>query len=42
MNEASSLLENFQLPTGYRKIPPNPLLVDGMVNPVPSSVSPVD
>jgi hypothetical protein len=42
MDEASSLLEKLQLPTGYRKISPNPSLVDGMVNPVPSLVSPVD
>jgi hypothetical protein len=42
MDEASSLLEKFQLPTGYRKISPNPSLVDGMVNPIPYSVSLVD
>jgi hypothetical protein len=34
MDEAYSLLEKLQLPTGYRKISPNPSLVDGMVNPV--------
>jgi hypothetical protein len=42
MDEASSLLEKLQLPTGYRKISPNSLLVDGMVNLVPSPVSLVD
>jgi hypothetical protein len=42
MDEASSLLENLRLPTCYRKIPPNPSLVDGMVNLVPSPVSLVD
>jgi hypothetical protein len=42
MDEASSLLEKLQLPTGYRKISPNPLLVDKMVNPVPSPVSLLD
>jgi hypothetical protein len=42
MDEASSLLEKLQLPTGYRKISPNPSLVDRMVNPVPSPVSLVD
>jgi hypothetical protein len=42
MDEASSLLEKIQLPTGYRNISPNPSLVDGMVNLVPSPVSPVD
>jgi hypothetical protein len=42
MDEASSLLEKIQLPTGYRKISPNPSLVYGMVNPVPSLVSSVD
>jgi hypothetical protein len=39
MDEASSLLEKLQIPTGYHKISPNPSLVDGMFNPVPSSVS---
>jgi hypothetical protein len=42
MDEASSLLEKLQLPKGYRKISPNPSLVDGLVNPVPSPVNPVD
>ena len=42
MDEASSLLEKIQIPTGYRKISPNPLLVDGLFNLVPSPVNPVD
>jgi hypothetical protein len=42
MDEDSSLLEKLQLPTGYHKISPNPSLVDGMVNLVPSPVSLVD
>jgi hypothetical protein len=42
MDEASSILEKIQLPTGYRKISPNPSLVDGLVNPVPSLVNLVD
>jgi hypothetical protein len=42
MDEASSLLEKLQLPNGYRKISPNPSLVDGLVNPVPSTISLVD
>jgi hypothetical protein len=42
MDEASSLLEKLQLPKGYRKISPNPSLVDGLVNLVPSPVSLVD
>ena len=42
MDEASSLLAKLQLPNGYHKISPNPSLVDGMVNPVPSPVSLVD
>jgi hypothetical protein len=42
MDEASSLLEKLQLPKGYRKLSPDPSLVDGLVNPVPSPVSPVD
>jgi hypothetical protein len=42
MDEASSLLAKLQLQTDYHKIPPNPSLVDGMVNPVPSPVSLVD
>jgi hypothetical protein len=42
MDEASSLLEKLQLPKGYRKLSSNPSLVDGLVNSVPSPVSPVD
>jgi hypothetical protein len=42
MDEASSLLEKLQLPKGYRKLSPNPSLVDGLVNSIPSSVSLVD
>jgi hypothetical protein len=42
MDEASSLLEKLQLPKGYRNISSNPSLVDGLVNSVPSPVSPVD
>jgi hypothetical protein len=42
MDEASSLLEKLQLPKGYRKLSSDPSLVDGLVNPVPSSVSTVD
>jgi hypothetical protein len=42
MDEASSLLEKIQLPKGYRKLSPNPLLVNGLVNPVPSSIIPID
>jgi hypothetical protein len=42
MDEASSLLEKLQLLKGYRKISSDPSLVDGLVNPVPSPVSPVD
>jgi hypothetical protein len=42
MDEASSLLEKLQLPKGYRKLSPNPSLVDGLVNPVPSLVNLVD
>jgi hypothetical protein len=41
MDEASYLLEKLQLPTGYRKIYPNPLLVNGLVNLVPSPINPV-
>jgi hypothetical protein len=41
MDEGSSLLEKLQIPKGYHKISPNPSLVDGMVNLVPSPVSPV-
>jgi hypothetical protein len=42
MDEASSLLEKIQLPKGYHRFSPNPSLVDGLVNPVPSPVSLVD
>jgi hypothetical protein len=42
MDEASSLLEKLQLPKGYHNISPDPSLVDGLVNLVPSPVSPVD
>jgi hypothetical protein len=42
MDEASSLLEKLQLPKGYRKLSSDPSLVDGLVNSVPSLVSPVD
>jgi hypothetical protein len=42
MDEASSLLEKLQLPKGYCKLSSDPSLVDGLVNPVPSLVSPVD
>jgi hypothetical protein len=42
MDEDSSLLEKLQLPKGYHKISSDPLLVDGLVNLVPSSVSLVD
>jgi hypothetical protein len=42
MDEASSLLEQLQLPAGYHNISPNPLLVDRMVNLVPSPVSLID
>jgi hypothetical protein len=42
MDEGSSLLEKLQLPKGYRNIFSNPSLVDGLVNSVPSPVSPVD
>jgi hypothetical protein len=42
MDEASSLLEKLQLPKGYRKLSSDPALVDGLVNLVPSPVSPVD
>jgi hypothetical protein len=38
MDEASYLLENIQLLTSYHNICPNPLLVDGLVNQVPSPV----
>jgi hypothetical protein len=42
MDEDSSLLKKIQLPIGYRNIYPNPLLFDGLVNPVPSLVNPID
>jgi hypothetical protein len=42
MDEASSLLEKLQLPKCYRKLSSDPLLVDGLVNPIPSLVSLVD
>jgi hypothetical protein len=42
MGEAYSLLENIQLPKGYRNISPNPFLVDRLVNPVPSPINLVD
>jgi hypothetical protein len=47
MDEASKLLEDMtvsqpQLPAAYRKLSLNPPVVDGMINPVPSSVNPVD
>jgi hypothetical protein len=42
MDEAYYLLEKIQLPTSYHKISPKPSLVYGLVNPVPSPVSPVD
>jgi hypothetical protein len=42
MDEASSLLEKIQIPKGYRKLSSDPSLVDGLVNPVPSLVNPID
>jgi hypothetical protein len=47
MDKASKLLEDMtvsqpQLPAAYRKISLNPPVVDGMINLVPPSVSPVD
>jgi hypothetical protein len=42
MDEASSLLEKLQIPKGYHRLSSDPSLVDGLVNPVPSPVSPVD
>jgi hypothetical protein len=42
MDEASSLLEKLQIPKGYRNLSPNPSLVDGLINLVPSPISPVD
>ena len=42
MDEGYSLLEKLQLQNGYHKISPNPSLVDGLVNLVPSPVNPID
>jgi hypothetical protein len=47
MDEASKLLEDMvvsqpQLLAAYRKLSLNPPVVDGMINPVPLSVNPVD
>jgi hypothetical protein len=42
MYEVYYLLKKIQLPTGYHNISPNPSLVDGLVNLVPSLVSLVD
>jgi hypothetical protein len=42
IDEASSLLEKIQLPKGYHNISPNPSLVDGPINQVPSPVNLVD
>jgi hypothetical protein len=47
MDEASKFLEDMtisqpQLLAAYRKLSLNPPVVDGMINPVPLSVSPVD
>jgi hypothetical protein len=47
MDEASKLLEDMtvsqpQLPAAYHKISLNPPVVDGIINPIPPSVSPVD
>jgi hypothetical protein len=42
MDEASSLLEKLQLSKGYCNLSPDPSLVDGLVNPVPSPVSSTD
>jgi hypothetical protein len=47
MDEASKFLEDMtvsqpQLPAAYRKLSLNPPVVDGMINPVPLSVSPID
>jgi hypothetical protein len=47
MDEASKLLEDMtvsqpQLPAAYRKLSPNPPVVDGMINLVPPSVNLVD
>jgi hypothetical protein len=46
MDEASKLLEDMvsqsQLPAAYHKLTLDPPIVDGMINPVPSLVNPVD
>jgi hypothetical protein len=42
IDKDSSLLEKIQLPKGYCKLSSDPSLVDGLINPVPSPVSPVD
>ena len=47
MDKALKLLEDMtishpQLPAAYRKLSLNPPVVDGMINSVPLSVSPVD
>jgi hypothetical protein len=47
MDEALKLLENMdvsqpQLPAAYQKITLDPPVVDGMINPTPSSVNPFD
>jgi hypothetical protein len=47
MDEASKLLEEMtvsqpQFPAAYRKLSPNPPIVDGMITPVPSPVNPID
>jgi hypothetical protein len=42
MDEASYILENFQLPASDHEISSNPLLIDGLVNLVPSLISLVD
>jgi hypothetical protein len=47
MEEASKFLEDMivsqpQLPAAYLKLSLNPPVVDGMINPVPPSVIPVD
>jgi hypothetical protein len=47
MEEALKLLEDMtvsqpQLPAAYHKLSLNPLVVDGMINPVPLSVNPID
>jgi hypothetical protein len=42
MEEAYYILENLEIPTCYHNIYPKSSLVDGMVNPIPSTVSLVD